>query len=201
MQTGTTSTSQEGENLYTTVPKIRVTRLSSMTLRAFLGTRDAIFRHAARALRLANHRAVRGAGGVDGSSLSWTADSRIPGGTAFHLPISSGDFFRADGFAGGSGESPEEAAAAEEVRRCRPPSKFLAGMRGRGRGGVGGVPDTRQGRHGWEGLGSLGRSISPEEKSSGRRATRERTSRAGVNWGILGGENAISGLHLFNGPK
>nr|CAB3467762.1 unnamed protein product [Digitaria exilis] len=150
---------------YTTVPKMRVTRLSSTTLLAFLGTQDAIFRHAARAIRLADHRAVRCG---DGSSLSWTTDSRIPGGTAFHLPISSSDFFDAWRFAGGSGESPAAAAAAaaavESVRRRRRPGKVVTEMRGEGRARVGGAPARRHGRHGRNGLGSVGRSISPVEK-------------------------------------
>nr|CAB3470275.1 unnamed protein product [Digitaria exilis] len=146
---------------------MRVTRLSSTTLLAFLGTQDAIFRHAARAIRLADHRAVRCG---DGSSLSWTTDSRIPGGTAFHLPISSGDFLDACRFAGGSGESPEAeaeaaaAAAVESVRWRRCPGKVVTEMRGKGRARVGGAPARRHGRHGREGLGSFGRSISPVEE-------------------------------------
>lgn len=131
------SVSRRRGEVGTNVPNIRVTRLSSTRLRAFLGTQDATFRHAARALRLADQRAVRGG---DGSSVSVSgpADSRIPGGTAFHLPISSGGLFFDDRFAGGtgSGESldgePEEAAA-DGRRRCLRPDDVVAGMRGRGR--------------------------------------------------------------------
>jgi len=116
-----------------TVPKIRVTRLISTTLLVFLGTQDATFRHAARALRLTDHRAVHGG---DGSSVSWTADSRIPGGTFFHLPISSGDLFFDDVLAGGSGEFRDggepEAEAADGGRKCRRPGRVVVGMRRRG---------------------------------------------------------------------
>jgi len=113
--------------------KIRVTRLISTTLLVFLGTQDATFRHAARALRLTDHRAVHGG---DGSSVSWTADSRIPGGTFFHLPISSGDLFFDDVLAGGSGEfldgGEPEAEAAGGGRNCRRPGRGVAGTRRRG---------------------------------------------------------------------
>uniref|UniRef100_A0A0A9D1S1 Uncharacterized protein n=1 Tax=Arundo donax TaxID=35708 RepID=A0A0A9D1S1_ARUDO len=97
--------------------KMKVTRLSRTTLLAFPGTQETTFRHAARAVRLADHR-----GGCGSSSRSGAADSRIPGGTAFHLPTSSGAFFDEDGFVGGSGESfgwePEEAAA-DGAMKCR----------------------------------------------------------------------------------
>jgi|UniRef100_A0A804PZN5 hypothetical protein len=147
------------------VPNIRVTRLSSTRLRAFLGTQDTTFRHAARALRLADQRAVRGG---DGSSVSvsGSADSRIPGDTAFHLLISSGGLFCDDPFAAESGESLDgklEEAAADDRRRCRRSDNVVAGMRERGR--TRGTPGCRQVRPGRVGLGCLGRNIrSPEEK-------------------------------------
>jgi hypothetical protein len=85
---------------------------------------------------------------------------RIPGGTDFHLPISSGPLFDENGFAGWSGESLEREVEDEDEtdsgrRSClRLPN---GAIRMRGRGAPGG---RRQGRHGRGGLGSFQTNIS-----------------------------------------
>uniref|UniRef100_A0A0E0HNV1 Uncharacterized protein n=1 Tax=Oryza nivara TaxID=4536 RepID=A0A0E0HNV1_ORYNI len=142
-----------------------VTRLSRTTLLAFRGTNEATFRHAARARRRA---VVQGAAG--GSSGSGAADSRIPGGTDFHLPLSSAAFFFFvfDGSGGDrlesfDGEPELEAAAKGARRRRRLVGEGAAAGRRRGRERRGGA-SRRDGRHGRGGFGSFERNISPVGK-------------------------------------
>jgi hypothetical protein len=102
---------------------MRASRLSRKTLLAFLGTKDATFRHAALARRLAVHRG--GGGG-----------SRVPGGTAFRLQLSPRTFLEGHRFAGGSADPSDgerEEVAKGDRRRWRLLGKGEVGVRGRGR--------------------------------------------------------------------
>jgi hypothetical protein len=133
------------------VPKMRASKLSRTTLLAFLGTKDATFRHAALARRLGVHR---GGGGA----------SRVPGGTAFRLQISPCTFLEGGRFAGrcaGSLDGEPEAAEGDR-RRWRLLGKCVVGVRGRGRWR--GRGEWASGMHGRGGFGSFGRSIPPEEE-------------------------------------
>lgn len=182
----------------TYVPKTMVTRLSRTTLLAFRGTNEATFRHAARARRRA---VVQGAAG--GSSGSGAADSRIPGGTDFHLPLSSAAFFFFV-FDGGGGDrlesfdgEPElEAAAKGARRRRRLVGEGAAAGRRRGRERRGGA-SRRDGRHGRGGFGSFERNISPVGKvlegwrprpAAGKKAASWRR-RAAYDWPVWVGRN------------
>lgn len=189
----------------TCVPKTMVTRLSKTTLLAFRGTNEATFRHAARARRRA---VVQGAAG--GSSGSGAADSRIPGGTDFHLPLSSAAFFFF--FDGGSGgdilesfdgepgedddDDDDEAAAKGDRRRRRLVGEGAAAGRRRGRERRGGA-SRREGRHGRGGFGSFERNISPVGKvlegwrlrpAAGGKTARWRR-RAAYDWPVWVGRN------------
>uniref|UniRef100_A0A0E0LA98 Uncharacterized protein n=1 Tax=Oryza punctata TaxID=4537 RepID=A0A0E0LA98_ORYPU len=168
-----------GAGCHTTcIPKTMVTRLSNTTLLAFRGTNEATFRHAARARRRA----------VQGSSGSGAADSRIPGGTDFHLPLSSAAFFfffdggRLESFDGEPEDDEEAAAAKGDRRRRRLVGKGATAGRMRGRERRGGAI-RRQGRHGRGGFGSFERNISPVGKVlegwSPRAAAGRKTARRG----------------------
>lgn len=184
----------------TCVPKTMVTRLSKTTLLAFRGTNEATFRHAARARRRA---VVQGEAG--GSSGTGAADSRIPGGTDFHLPLSSAAlfffFFFFDGGGGDrlesfDGEPELEAAAKGARRRRRLVGEGAAAGRRRGRVRRGGA-SRREGRHGRGGFGSFERNISPVGKvlegwrlrpAAGGKTARWRR-RAAYDWPVWVGRN------------
>jgi hypothetical protein len=127
--------------------------LSRTTLLAFLGSKDATFRQAALARRLAVHRG--GGGG-----------SRVPGGTAFRLQISPGTFLEGDRFAGRCAGSLDGEPEAAVRRRWRLLGERVVGVRGRG--GWRGRGEWASGMHGRGGFGRFERSIPPEEEEARR---------------------------------